>query len=124
MDTPDLTNPKDLIGITKPSFTVIPPSALLHMGRAMQNGAQKYGAFNWRSKAVRASIYVDAGLRHKLSWWDGEEVASDSLVHHLAHDMACNAILIDALTTGNLVDDRPPPGGLADLIAQFTTGSK
>lgn len=119
-----MTNPKDLIGITKPSFTVIPPSALLHMGRAMRNGAEKYGAFNWRSKEVRASIYVDAGLRHKLSWWDGEELAADSLVHHLAHDMACNAILIDALTMGKLVDDRPPPGGLADLIAAFTIGPK
>jgi hypothetical protein len=42
-----------------------------------------------------------------FAWFDGEEVASDSGVHHLGHAMACLAILLDAQETGNLVDDRP-----------------
>lgn len=116
----DTTNPKDRLGIAKPGFTAIPPSALIYLGMAMEDGRKKYGRMNWREKEVMASIYVDAGLRHKLSWWDGEEDASDSLVHHLAHDMACNAILLDALVTGNLIDDRPRAGTFSSLIKKHT----
>jgi len=71
------------------------------------NGADKYGPYNWRGNAVIASIYVDAAMRHLMQWFEGEEEAGDSLVHHLGHAIACCAILLDAQTTGNLIDDRP-----------------
>jgi hypothetical protein len=101
-------NPKDLIGIRKPpTLSVIPTAALLHMGKAMQNGAEKYGAYNWRDHPVKASIYVDAAMRHLLAWWDGERSADDSGVHHLGHAMACFAILCDAEEVDQLLDDRP-----------------
>lgn len=116
----DNTNPKDLLGTAKPGFHYIPPSALLHLGRAMVDGKNKYGLMNWRAKDVRASVYYDAGLRHKMDWWDGRDLASDSLVMHLAHDMACNAILIDAIETGKLVDDRPIKGNFDEIIARYT----
>lgn len=114
------TNPKDRLGIAKPGITSVPPTALLHLGRAMDDGRSKYGLMNWREKEVRASVYYDAGLRHKMAWWDGENVASDSLVLHLAHDMACNAILIDAISCGKLVDDRPIPGNFTEMVAALT----
>lgn len=114
------TNPKDRLGLAKPGFTAIPPSALLFLGQAMQNGREKYGLMNWRDKEVLASVYVDAGLRHRLSWWDGEDEARDSLIHHLAHSMACDAILLDAIATGKLVDDRPARGTFAELITKYT----
>jgi hypothetical protein len=101
------TNPKDLIGVQKVSITKLPPAAILHAAHAMMNGAEKYGAYTWRAKEVKASIYVDAALRHLYAWFEGQEVATDSLVHHLGHAMACMAILLDAQETGNLVDDRP-----------------
>lgn len=115
-----LPNPKDLIGKTKPSLTVIPPSALLHCGLAMMNGAEKYGAFNWRDHPVLMSIYIDASMRHLLATWDGEDIAEDSLVLHLAHTMACCAIMIDALEGGNMIDDRPKPGTFSQLVAKHT----
>jgi len=105
-------NPKDLIGVTKvPSLSVIPSTALIELGRAMENGAKKYGHFNWREHPVKASIYVDAAIRHLMSWFDGEQNAEDSGVHHLGHAMACCGILLDAQFVGNLIDDRalPPP---------------
>ena len=108
--TVDQTNPKDLIGVKKVSLTKLPPVAVLHTAHAMMNGAVKYGQYNWRDKAVRASIYVDACERHLHAWFDGEEDAADSGVHHLGHAMACLAILLDAQETGNLVDDRPATG--------------
>lgn len=104
------TNPKDLLGVQKVSLTKLPAVAVYHGAHAMMDGARKYGPFNWRDNAVIAHIYVDAALRHLTAWFEGEEVASDSGVHHLGHALACCAILLDAQETGNLKDDRPKGG--------------
>lgn len=110
-------NPKTAIGITKPGISAIPPIAILKLGEAMTDGKRKYGLTNWREKTVSASIYYDAAFRHLGSWYDGEDLASDSLVDHLAHTMACCAILIDAIIMGRLNDDRPSvPGKTAEYI--------
>lgn len=120
MDLPD-NNPKTRFGVTKPGIADIPMSAIFTLGLAMRDGRIKYGRTNWRENEVSASIYIDAAFRHLASWWEREEVASDSLVHHLGHVMACCAIIIDAQVTGNLIDDRPSvPGGLAELLARMT----
>ena len=120
MNRPD-NNPKSVFGMAKPGIHAIPMSALLHCGRAMEDGEGKYGLTNWRENSVSAMIYFDAAFRHMAAWWDGEEVAQDSGVHHLGHVMACCAILLDAQRGGNLIDDRPSvPGGFADLVAEMT----
>lgn len=106
MDSPKM-NPKDALGMKKVSFTKFPPAALAHGAHAMMNGASKYGPYNWRGNAVVASIYLDACMRHLNAWFDGEETAEDSGVHHLGHAMACMGIILDAQETGNLIDDRP-----------------
>lgn len=107
------------MGRTKPSLKSIPVSALLHLGGAMSDGDRKYGLCNWREKPVSASVYYDAALRHLMSWWDGEDVADDSKVHHLGHAMACFAIILDAEATGNLNDDRPIKGVFSELVAKM-----
>ena len=112
-------NPKDLIGSKKVSITKFPMVALVHGAHAMMNGASKYGPYNWRDNSVIASIYVDAAIRHLASWFEGEEVAEDSGVHHLGHAMACMAILLDAQSSGNLYDDRPKQGALANVLAEL-----
>lgn len=101
------TNPKDLIGNTKVSITKFPPIGTVMGAMAMMDGADKYGPYNWRAKDVKASIYIDAAMRHLMSWFEGEEFADDSRVHHLGHAIACAAILLDAQANGNLIDDRP-----------------
>lgn len=118
----DSTNPKDLIGVRKPQLDKVPPAAIIQIAKAMENGAAKYGPFNWREKKVKSSVYLAAAQRHILSWADGEDVAEDSGVHHLAHAAACLAILLDAEATGSLVDDRPAPGAAARLITELTEG--
>jgi hypothetical protein len=107
----DSTNPKDLLGAKKVSITKLPAVAMLHAAHAMMNGAEKFGAYNWRQKKVQAEIYIDAAFRHITAWNEREECASDSGVHHLGHAIACLAILLDAQETGNLVDDRPTESG-------------
>jgi hypothetical protein len=106
-------NPKDLFGAKKVSISKLPAIAVLHGAHAMMDGARKYGPYNWRDKKVVAGIYVDAAMRHIQAWFEGEENASDSGVHHLGHAIACCAILLDARETGNLIDDRP---GLSDAF--------
>jgi len=109
----DDANPKDAIGRTKAPLRLIPPVALVHQALAHRNGSEKYGAYNWRDKKVQASVYYEACLRHLLAWYDGEEVASDSGVHHLGHAIASLNILLDAQSIDCLIDDRPPHGGQA-----------
>jgi hypothetical protein len=100
-------NPKDLLGVKKPSLSKVPAIAILHESLAMMDGGGKYGPYNWRDNAVIASIYVDACKRHLDEWFEGIEEASDSGCHHLGHARACLGILLDAQETGNLIDDRP-----------------
>lgn len=115
----DTTNPKDLLGIKKVRLSLVPPSSTIYQATAMENGADKYGPYNWRSKKVIASIYIDAAKRHLDSWFDGEEFAEDSKVHHLGHALACLGIIVDAKETGNLIDDRPPAGATSKLIERL-----
>lgn len=103
-------NPKSLQGAKKYSLRYLPLPSAVEVNRALEDGAKKYGAANWRKTGVAASVYVDAALRHLAQWYDGgQKDAADSGVHNLGHAMACLAILIDAESCGKLIDDRPEP---------------
>ncbi|MBK1968396.1 hypothetical protein JIX59_03495 [Brevundimonas diminuta] len=114
------TNPKTRFGMAKPPIGLIPGPAMIHMAEAFRDGAQKYGPANWREDPVSSSTYINAAFRHILSWYDGEEEAQDSGVHHLGHAAACLAILLDAQAQGTLHDDRPTKGVTASLIKERT----
>lgn len=114
------TNPKDLIGVRKPQLNLVPPAGIIYEALAMEDGAAKYGAFNWRRNKVILSIYIAATMRHLMCYQDGEEMAKDSGKPHLAHAKACLGIIIDALETGNLIDDRPAKGAAPDLMERYT----
>jgi hypothetical protein len=116
----DDTNPKDRVGVTKPQLHLVPPAAMIHAAEAMRDGAAKYGPFNWRTKAVRSTVYVSAALRHLLAYLDGEDVSADAKVKHLGHVIACCGIVLDAEAVGNLIDDRPTPGTAARLMDDLT----
>lgn len=118
------SNPKDVIGSTKPPLSCVPTGPLYEVGAAMLDGSAKYGRHNWRVIGVRSSVYYDAALRHLMKWWEGEEFDQDSGCHHLAHAVACCLIVRDAANLGQLTDDRPVPGGdptlgVKDLIKQI-----
>jgi len=110
------TNPKDLLGIEKVQLNLVPPSSIIYEAIAFEDGAKKYGPYNWRANKVIGSIYIAALMRHILVWQDGEDVAPDSGKPHLAHAKACLGVLIDAITTNNLIDDRPLKGKAAELL--------
>lgn len=74
----DTTNPKDLVGVTKPDLSLVPPVAVMEEARALEDGADKYGPFNWRDKKVRARVYIAAAKRHMDMWLDGEDTSRDT----------------------------------------------
>lgn len=113
-------NPKTVMGLAKPGTHQIPPIAIYVMGEGMRDGEAKYGLMNWRENSVAASVYYDAIMRHLTAWWDGHNYAEDSGVHHLGHLMACAAILVDAMHGGNLIDNRPTSGPLAEYLKENT----
>lgn len=113
-------NPKDLLGILKIQLNLVPPASKAYQALAMEDGAVKYGPYNWRDNKVIASIYVAAAMRHVEMWYDGEDNAEDSRKPHLGHALACIGIIVDALETGNLIDDRPTPGAMAKIIKRWT----
>lgn len=100
-------NLKTRAALGKPTTFAIPPVSVLALGAAMEDGARKYGVFNWRGTGVTASVFFNAMERHLLAWRNGEDFAPDSGIHHLAHLMASAAILLDAEACGVYNDDRP-----------------
>jgi hypothetical protein len=77
---------------------------------AFKNGADKYGAYNWREKQISSSVYYAAALRHLSDWWDrvdADDCAPDSHIHHLKHAAACIAMLLDTMGSPLLNDNRP-----------------
>jgi hypothetical protein len=110
-------NPKDLIGAKKAPVDLVPPALLVGAAQALGDGAAKYGPYNWREYRVQSMTYLAAALRHILAFIDGEDVATDSGVLHLAHVAGCMAILLDAFGSGFIDDNRPPKGPAAKLLA-------
>lgn len=112
-------NPKTAIGAMKVPLHLVPPSAKHFMALALADGAKKYGPYNWRAHPISASVYKAACERHLDAFWDGEDNAADSGVHHIAHAMTCLALLLDALSIGKLNDDRPLKGAASALQAAY-----
>lgn len=115
------TDPKKQYGDRKLNVGVVPPTAILAMARALGEGAEKYGALNWRSDAgVETLTYYKGALRHLFAWFDGEDVDPDSPTGktHLEGAIASLAILIDAIESGYAIDTRPAPGGAPEMLLE------
>ena len=114
------SNPKNLIGSDKIPFHLWPETASALGALAMLEGALKYGRGNFRPGGVRFSIYFDAARRHWNKILEGEWLDPDSGLPHIAHALACAAIVADSHATGNLTMDTNYPGGYAKVIGEWT----
>lgn len=104
---------------SKVKLELIPGSAMISMARALEFGAEKHGgAYNWRNgrSDMHYMTYLGALMRHIEDLKDGQDVASDSGVHHLGHIMAGCAILIDCIQLKIAIDDRPECGPAPYLL--------
>jgi len=123
----DSTNPKDLFGEKKVRLGYCPPSLEIAASLAFTEGASKYGAYNWRDKSIRMTIYLEAASRHLKAYFDGEDIDSDSGLPHTFKALACIGLIIEGVESGNIIDDRPKAGPAADMLkkyANFTNTKK
>ena len=114
------TNPKDAIGSDKLPLHLWPETATALGCLGMLDGALKYGRSNFRAIGVRSSIYIDATKRHLDAYFEGEDIDPDSGLPHIAHALACLAILVDAEAAGKLTDDRQIKGGWRSWVEKLT----
>lgn len=114
------TNPKDAVGSDKLPLHLWPETATVMGCLGLLEGMLKYGRSNWREAGIRMSIYVDALRRHVNALFEGEDYDPDSGLPHLAHALACLAIIVDAQAADNLIDDRQYPGGYRALVEELT----
>ena len=116
-----MTNPKTIFGDKKVKLQYVPLSANIAIARALAEGIEKYGAFNWRDKPVPIMTYIGATLRHMGAFVEGENEDPDSSNKlHLDGALASLAIIVDAMSLGAdyYIDDRPKhssPGALLSL---------
>jgi len=117
-----LENPKKAMGAVKAPFHATPELGLIQMENVMAGGGWKYGDYNYHDSSVDAMTYLSAMRRHILLWKDGVDydLDTDNVVgsgqNHLAHVMACCAILIEAQGTGKFIDNRPKTGMVANHL--------
>lgn len=101
------TNPKTIAGRKKPPLSIIPFRPLCEVAKALQHGADKYGRWNWRDAPVSATSHAEPIMRHVMAYLDGEDIDPDSGLSHLAHVISAAFVLLDAVTEGCCIDDRP-----------------
>lgn len=114
------SNPKDAFGSIKIPLHLWPLTATVMGCMGFLDGALKYGRTNYRPMGVKASTYFDACSRHLALWFEGEDIDPESGLPHLAHALACLAIIVDSQATGNLNDDRVYAGGYRKLVNEMT----
>src|SRR3990167_7482182 len=102
------TNPKDAIGSAKAPISTVSAPVIMEMGLGMLEGAAKYGRHNYRVAGVRASVYYDAAMRHLMAFWEGEDIDTESGIHHIGKALSCLSVLRDAMFQDKWYDDRPP----------------
>lgn len=91
----------------KVPMQLLPPVALEEIAMAMQNGAEKYGAGDWRRSGISAAHYVGATMRHLQAYARGERNDPESGFMHLAHAAASLMVMLDADASGALNMDLP-----------------
>lgn len=112
-------NPKAVLGRQKTKFSNIPPSFLkimmsnslpanmiVDIAKAMDEGARKYGRYNWRKDKIQLSDYFDAATRHWMDWSNGDIIDKDSSLNHLIKIVAGLAVVYDAMYAEFFEDDR------------------
>ena len=109
-------NPKDLVGSKKAPLRYVPPALAIAASGPMEDGALKYGPFNWRERPVEVLSYIEAVFRHLYAYLDGQDAAEDTGFSHLDHAIAGLGIIVDAQAHGSLIDNRYAAGPAAAML--------
>ena len=113
-----MSNPKDLVGSKKAPLRYVPPALAIAASGPMEDGAIKYGPFNWREQPVEVLTYIEAVFRHLYAYLDGQDDAEDSGHSHIDHAIAGLGIIADARAHGSLIDNRYAKGPAAGMLRE------
>jgi hypothetical protein len=89
----------------KRRFHLLPVQPLYDAIDVLEFGAARYGDFNWQKGFEYTGIY-NAAQRHLHAWLDGEDLADDSKLPHLAHAMVNLMFLLVFRYTHPELDNR------------------
>lgn len=90
----------------KTRLELLPPEALIEIGKVLGYGAKKYNTDNWRN-GFKWRRLVGSCLRHLMAWAGGEDKDPETGLSHLAHAGANILFLITHEVRGLGEDDRP-----------------
>lgn len=89
----------------KPRVELLPPQALMEIGKVFDFGAQKYGDYNWQKGFKWTSVCASL-LRHVYYWLAGEDNDPESGINHMAHVGANVLMLLWYILNKKGVDNR------------------
>lgn len=89
----------------KADLSLVPYVAIESEARALGFGEQKYGRYNY-TNGFQVSRLTAAALRHIYQYNNGNNVDSESRIHHIGHARACLAMLLHCEELGTLTDNR------------------
>jgi len=73
----------------KPQMYLLPPLALLEVGKVLTFGAKKYSPDNWKKVPDAKNRYTSGALRHILADMSGETKDDETGLSHKAHAICC-----------------------------------
>lgn len=76
----------------KPRIDLAPADAMIHVGKVLAMGAEKYAERNWEW-GMKYSKVVASLERHLAKWKAGEDLDDESELHHIDH-VLCNALFL------------------------------
>ena len=93
--------------IGKPRMDLIPPNAMLELGRLYHLGAEKYSDRNWE-KGMDQARMLAAMERHMQLYKAGEDTDPDPQVDGMNHliQVAWNALSLYELTVCGMIKDQ------------------
>lgn len=90
----------------KPRMDLLDSDFLLGVSDVLTFGAKKYASHNWRS-GIAYSRLISAAMRHLAAINRGENIDSESGLHHVDHLACCVMFLSNFMHTGRTeLDDR------------------
>lgn len=90
----------------KAPMHLVPTDAIRGMAAVLKIGMEKYAERNWEKGAYYSVPYASL-MRHLMSFWEGENLDSESGRPHLEHVLTNAAFLLRYYNEFPEYDDRP-----------------
>jgi len=104
----------------KPKLHLLPPKAVLEVGKVLTFGAEKYDPENWKKVPDLQNRYTSAALRHIFAHMDNEELDEETGLSHLAHAMCCLLFKLEIELEQKNKEERPRESSGLEYSSRYT----